>query len=203
MANVSCEVEQVEDKIKELEVSARSRGIPIMMSDGIDYLCDYINENNIKNILEIGSAIGYSAIRMALVDNDIKITTIERDNERYNEAVRNIDEFSLGGQIEIILGDAMDTEVNGLYDLIFIDASKGHNIDFFNKYKKNLREHGVIITDNLSFHGLVENEELAITKGQRGIVRKIKNFIEFLDKQEDFYTEYISLGDKIAVSKRK
>ena len=203
MANVSCEVEQVEDKIKELEVSARSRGIPIMMSDGIDYLCDYINENNIKNILEIGSAIGYSAIRMALVDNDIKITTIERDNERYNEAVRNIDEFSLGGQIEIMLGDAMDTEVNGLYDLIFIDASKGHNIDFFNKYKKNLREHGVIITDNLSFHGLVENEELAITRGQRGIVRKIKNFIEFLDKQEDFYTEYISLGDKIAVSKRK
>lgn len=203
MANVSCEVEQVEDKIKELEVSARSRGIPIMMSDGIDYLCDYINENNIKNILEIGSAIGYSAIRMALVDNDIKITTIERDNERYNEAVRNIDEFSLGGQIEILLGDAMDTEVNGLYDLIFIDASKGHNIDFFNKYKKNLREHGVIITDNLSFHGLVENEELAITRGQRGIVRKIKNFIEFLDKQEDFYTEYISLGDKIAVSKRK
>ena len=203
MANVSCEVEQVEDKIKELEVSARSRGIPIMMSDGIDYLCDYINKNNIKNILEIGSAIGYSAIRMALVDNDIKITTIERDNERYNEAVRNIDEFSLGGQIEIILGDAMDTEVNGLYDLIFIDASKGHNIDFFNKYKKNLKEHGVIITDNLSFHGLVENEELAITRGQRGIVRKIKNFIEFLDKQEDFYTEYISLGDKIAVSKRK
>lgn len=203
MANVSCEVEQVEDKIKELEVSARSRGIPIMMSDGIDYLCDYIRKNNIKNILEIGSAIGYSAIRMALVDNDIKITTIERDNERYNEAVRNIDEFSLGGQIEIILGDAMDTEVNGLYDLIFIDASKGHNIDFFNKYKKNLREHGVIITDNLSFHGLVENEELAITRGQRGIVRKIKNFIEFLDKQEDFYTEYISLGDKIAVSKRK
>lgn len=203
MANVSCEVEQVEDKIKELEVSARSRGIPIMMRDGIDYLCDYIRKNNIKNILEIGSAIGYSAIRMALVDNDIKITTIERDNERYNEAVRNIDEFSLGGQIEIILGDAMDTEVNGLYDLIFIDASKGHNIDFFNKYKKNLREHGVIITDNLSFHGLVENEELAITRGQRGIVRKIKNFIEFLDKQEDFYTEYISLGDKIAVSKRK
>lgn len=203
MANVSCEVEQVEDKIKELEVSARNRGIPIMMSDGIDYLCDYINENNIKNILEIGSAIGYSAIRMALVDNDIKITTIERDNERYNEAVRNIDEFSLGGQIEIILGDAMDIEVNGLYDLIFIDASKGHNIDFFNKYKKNLREHGVIITDNLSFHGLVENEKLAITRGQRGIVRKIKNFIEFLDKQEDFYTEYISLGDKIAVSKRK
>ena len=61
----------------------------------------------------------------------------------------------------------------------------------------------LIITDNLSFHGLVENEELAITRGQRGIVRKIKNFIEFLDKQEDFYTEYISLGDKIAVSKRK
>ena len=203
MANVSCEVEQVEDKIKELEVSARSRGIPIMMSDGIDYLCNYISENNIKNILEIGSAIGYSAIRMALVDNDIKITTIERDNERYNEAVKNIDEFSLGGQIEIILGDAMDTEVNGIYDLIFIDASKGHNIDFFNKYKNQISEHGVIITDNLSFHGLVENEELAITRGQRGIVRKIKNFIEFLDKQEDFYTEYIPLGDKIAVSKRK
>lgn len=203
MANVSCEVKQVEDKIKELEVSARNRGIPIMMSDGIDYLCNYIYKNNIKNILEIGSAIGYSAIRMALVDKDIKITTIERDNERYNEAVKNIDEFSLSGQIEIILGDAMDTEVKGIYDLIFIDASKGHNIDFFNKYKNQISAHGVIITDNLSFHGLVENEELAITRGQRGIVRKIKNFIEFLDKQEDFYTEYIPLGDKIAVSKKR
>lgn len=188
--------------IEEIEVYAKENRVPIMLSDGIDYLCNYIKENKIRNILEIGSAIGYSAIRMALVDKDIRITTIERDEERYNLAVDNIKKFSLEKQITIILGDALMTEVDGEYDLIFIDASKGHSTDFFNRYKSNLASNGVIITDNLSFHGLVEDESLAITKNQKGIVKKIKLFIEFLDNNEEFVTKYVPVGDKISISKR-
>ena len=74
---------------------------------------------------------------------------------------------------------------------------------FFEKYKNNLAPHGVIITDNLSFHGLVEDERLAVTRNQRGIVRKIKSFIEFLDNNEEFKTEYVPVGDRIAISSRK
>ena len=182
---------------------AKENKIPIMQDDGIEYLLNLIQEKNIKNILEIGSAIGYSSIKMALVSNDIKVTTIEKDKERYLLAVDNINKMNLSDRITIINDDALNTTIEGLYDLIFIDASKSHNIDFFKKYSKNLASNGIIVTDNLSFHGLVEDESLAITKNQKGIVRHIKEYIEFLDKNKDYITTYIPLGDKISISKRK
>lgn len=189
--------------IEEIEYYAKENGIPIMLPDGIDFLCNYIKEHNIKNILEVGTAIGYSAIKMALVNNDIKVISIERDKERYTQAVTNINEMGLTNRVTLIYGDAMDTEVDGKYDLIFIDASKGHSIDFFHKYSNNLAHDGVIITDNLSFHGLVEDESLAITKNQKGLVKRIKRFIEFLDNNQEFYTEYVDIGDRISISKKK
>lgn len=193
----------MEEKLREIEEYAKTNRIPIMMRDGIEYLCDYIKEHNVKNILEIGSAIGYSAINMALVDKNIKVMTIEKDSVRYDMAVKNIKDFALNKQISIINDDALNTQIDDVYDLIFIDASKGNNINFFNKYSKNLASGGVIITDNLSFHGLVENDELVKTKNQRGIVNKIKLFIEFLDNNTDFITKYVDVGDKIAISIKK
>ncbi len=189
--------------LKEIEEYAKANRVPIMMPDGIEYLCNYIKENNVKNILEIGSAIGYSAIRMALVSEDIKVTTIEKDTDRYNVAVDNIKKFNLDKQINIILDDALNTQIDGLFDLIFIDASKGHNIDFFNKYSANLAKYGIIVTDNLYFHGLVLDDKLIETKNQGKIVEKIKKFITFLDNNPDFVTNYISVGDGLAISKRK
>ena len=189
--------------IENIQKYAKANNIPIMLPDGIEFLCNYIKEHNIKTILEIGTAIGYSAIKMALVDDSITITTIEKDKDRYNIALDNINKFNLNNRINAILKDALDVELNDKYDLLFIDASKGHNIDFFNKYKENLNDNGVIITDNLSFHGLVENEELAITKNQKGLVKKIKNFIEFLDNNKEFDTIYINVGDKISISERR
>ena len=189
--------------MEELELYASVNNIPIMQKDGILYLCDYIKENNIKNILEIGSAIGYSSIMMASVNSDIKVTTIERDKDRYEMAISNIKKYNLEDRINIIYGDACDVEVEGNYDLIFIDAAKGKNTYFFNKFKNNLNKDGVIITDNLSFHGLVEDNNLVKTKNQRGIVNKIKSYIEFLDNNEEFNTTYIEVGDKISISKRR
>ena len=189
--------------IYEIENYANINNIPIMQEDGIEFLCNYIKENNIKNILEIGSAIGYSAIKMALVNSDIKITTIERDINRYNIALANIDKFRLNNRIDIINGDANEVEINGLFDLIFIDASKASNINFFKKFSKNLTKDGTIITDNLSFHGLVEDDSLVKTKNQRGLVTKIRKYIEYLDNNDDFVTTYVSVGDKISITKRK
>ena len=189
--------------IEEIERYAKENRVPIMLPDGIEFLCNYIKDNNIKNILEIGSAIGYSAIKMALVSSDIKVTTIEKDEDRYNFAVDNIKKFNLDKQISIILDDALNTKIEGKFDLIFIDASKGNNINFFKKYSANLDKYGIIITDNLSFHGLVEDPSLAVTRNQKGIVRKINEFIKFLDTNEEFITEYIPVGDKIAISRWK
>lgn len=189
--------------MRELEEYAKINNIPIMQKDGILYLINYIKDNNIKNILEIGSAIGYSSIMMASINSDIRITTIERDKDRYDLAVSNIKKYNLDNQINIIYGDAVDTDITGMYDLIFIDAAKGKNIFFFEKYKNNLVKRGTIITDNLSFHGLVEDNSLIKTKNQKGIVNKIKDFISFLDNNDEFDTEYIPVGDKIAISKRR
>lgn len=185
-----------------IEDYAKENYVPIMLKDGIEYLCNYIKENNIKNILEIGSAIGYSAIKMALVSNDIKITTIEKDEKRYNMAVANILKFDLNNRINIILNDAKEVELNNKFDLIFIDASKGNNIYFFEKFANNLDKDGVIITDNLSFHGRVEDANLITSKNQLGIVKKIKTFIDYLDNNKEFTTTYIDIGDRIAISKK-
>lgn len=192
----------IDKELSLIEEYAKENYVPIMLKDGIEYLCNYIKENNIKNILEVGSAIGYSAINMALVSEDITITTIEKDEDRYNMAVDNICKFNLNKRINIILGDAKEVELTDKYDLIFIDASKGNNIYFFEKFTDNLAQDGVIITDNLSFHGRVEDASLITSKNQLGIVKKIKTFIEYLDNNKEFTTTYVSVGDKIAISKK-
>ena len=109
--------------MKDLEEYAKKNKIPIMQKDGILYLINYIKENNIENILEIGSAIGYSSIMMASINKNIKVTTIEKDTVRYLEAVSNIQKYNLNKQIKIINKDATEVEINDKFDLIFIDAS--------------------------------------------------------------------------------
>ena len=189
--------------IRVIEEYAKENNVPIMLKDGIEFLTEYIKKNNIKTILEIGSAIGYSAIRMALVDKDIKVTTIERDIERYNEAVKNIKEFNLEDQIEIFNADALDFETDKQYDLIFIDAAKAQYIKFFEKYKKNLKQQGTIISDNLDFHGLVKDPSKTTNRNTIQLVKKINKYIDFLKENKEFKTEFISLGDGIGISKRQ
>lgn len=189
-------------RILELEEYAEKNNIPIMQKDGIEFLLKYIEENNIKNILEIGSAIGYSAIRMALINEDIKVTTIERDKDRYSLAVKNISDFNLNNRIEIILSDAFDVELKGNYDLIFIDAAKSQYIKFFEKFKNNLSKNGVIVSDNLNFHGLTKVDEKILSRNVRGLVRKLNKYVEFLENNEDFETQFYDIGDGVSISKK-
>lgn len=187
-------------RIEDLENYALINNIPIMQKDGIEFLTKYIKDNNIKNILEIGSAIGYSAIKMALVDKYIKVTTIERDTLRYNIAVDNINKFNLSDRINIINDDALNIELNGKYDLIFIDAAKSQYIKFFEKFEKNLNTNGVIVSDNLSFHGLVEDESKTNNRNTKQLVRKIRKYIDYLKNNSNFKTTFYELGDGVAVS---
>lgn len=174
--------------------------VPIMQEEGIKFLINFIKENNIKNILEFGSAIGYSAINMALISNDIEITTIERDTFRYSLAVSNINKFNLEKQITIINDDVFNFEVFKNYDLVFIDAAKAQNTKFFEKVANNTK---YIITDNLSFHGLVGTSIDIKSRNLRGLVRKIENYIEFLKSNKEFETKFYQIGDGVAVSKKK
>ena len=185
-----------------LEKYAKKYNIPIMQKDGINFLTNFIKENNIKNILEIGTAIGYSAIKMALVDKDINIISIERDDIRYNEAIKNIKKFKLDDRIKLIEDDAFNVELNDKFDLIFIDAAKSQNIKFFNKFSKSLSKNKYIITDNLKFHGLVESNE-KLSKNLRQLIKKIKDYIEFLKENKDYETIFYDVGDGISISKKR
>ena len=190
-------------RILDLEKYAEENNIPIMEHDGIEFLLNYIKENDIKKVLEIGSAIGYSAIRMCLVNESITVTTIERDEKRYKEAVKNIKEFNLEDKINIIFDDAFNVELEDTYDLIFIDAAKSQYIKFFEKFKKNLDNKGVIVSDNLKFHGLIDKENEIESRNVRGLVRKLNKYISFLKENNEFETVFYDIGDGISVSKRK
>lgn len=192
------------DKLLKLKNNSLDDDIPIMQDEGLNFLIELIKNKKIKKILEIGTAVGYSAIKMATVSSDIQITTIERDKARYDCARKNIKDFNLNGRINPIFADATELTIDDKYDLIFIDAAKGKNTLFFEKFKNNLNPDGYIVTDNLKFHGCVEKplEEIE-SRNVRGLVRKIRNYIEFLKNNKEFETEFFDVGDGISVSRRK
>lgn len=183
-----------------IEKYALENNVPIMQKDGIEFLTKYIKENNIKNILEIGTAIGYSAIKMALVDNDIHVTTIEREIERYEIAIKNIESFNLQDKIKVIHADAFDVNLTDTYDLIFIDAAKSQYIKFFEKFTNNLIKGGVVVSDNLDFHGLINSNLDELSSNVRGIITKLNRYINFLKENNDYKTTFYSIGDGISVS---
>lgn len=191
--------------IKEIKQYAKDEKIPIMQDDGISFLTTFILKSQPKRILEIGTAIGYSAIMMALCNPNIHVTTIERDEKRYLEAVKNIKKLDLEDRITLIFNDALNVKIEGIYDLIFIDASKSQNIKFFEKFEKNLDKLGYIITDNMMFHGYVSKDESEIkNRDLRGLVRKIKEYRKYLENHDKFNTVFHdNVGDGIALSSRK
>lgn len=197
-------VENIHSDIKEIKEYAKDNNIPIMLDDGINFLTTFIIKHQITNVLEVGTAIGYSAIMMALASPNVKITSIERDRDRYLEAVKNIKKFHLEDRITLIYNDATEVKFSDQFDLIFIDAAKGKNMAFFKKFSKNLTEDGFIVTDNIKFHGYVDKDEKEIkTRNLRGLVRKIKEYIGFLKDNNEYKTVFYDVGDGISVSQRK
>lgn len=186
--------------MERLEKYALKENIPIMQKDGIEFLVRYIEKNNIKSILEIGTAIGYSAIKMAKLSSDINIVTIERDYNRYDLALKNINDYNVDKQIKVIYGDALNIDIKDKFDLIFIDAAKAQYIKFFNKYKDNLKDNGVIVSDNLNFHGLVKEDVSKMSRNVRGLVTKINRYVDFLRENNSFITQFYDIGDGISIS---
>ena len=190
--------------IKELKENALFNKIPIMQDEGIDYLTTYIIKNGVERVLEIGTAVGYSSIMMCLVCPKVSVVTIERDEERYMEALKNIKEFNLEDRITPIFKDALDVKLKDKFDLIFLDGAKGQNINFFEHFENNLEKDGTFITDNINFHGYVDKKEEDIkSKNLRGLVKKIKAYKEYLLNNPSYDTIFLNLGDGIAVTQRK
>lgn len=192
--------------LSKMEHYAKEHNVPIMELAGIEAMLQLLRIQKPKMILEVGTAIGYSALRMAYALPESKIVTIERDAERYQLAEQYINESCKNGQILIIKGDALEVEEDvkkhGLYDAIFIDAAKGQYQRFFEMYSRYLAKDGMIITDNVLFKGLVCEPEIE-NKRIRNMVKKIDGFNKWLMSHPEYYTVILPVGDGVAISKKR
>lgn len=158
-----------------------------------------------KNILEIGTAIGYSSLIMAKASSDMaKITTIEKRKDMVNIAKENINKSNYKDKINVLHGDARELlpKIDKKYDFIFLDASKGHYLDFFNKSIKLLKKGGVILSDNVLYKGMVANDEL-VHRRKKTIVKRMRSYLEYLSKLENYDTSIIPIGDGVALTYKK
>lgn len=183
---------------------AKENNVPIIEEDSLFLIQSILNMIDAKNMLEIGTAIGYSALSFACAKEDLHIDTIERNTEMYKQAVNNVEKLNLNSRVNLIFSDALEIDNTrlGKYDVIFIDAAKAQYQKFFDKYISLLNENGIVLTDNIVFHGCVEEQE-NLSKNVRSMVKKINNYNHYLNTLEDFNTYYIDSGDGLAITMRK
>jgi predicted O-methyltransferase YrrM len=190
----------------EMEEFAAENQVPIMELAGIETMLQILRIHDSKKILEVGTAIGYSALRMADALPNAAIVTIERDVERIQLATEFIQRSNHQEQIFLIKGDALEVEEQvrsqAPFDAIFVDAAKGQYKKFFEIYSKYLNKDGIIITDNVLFKGLVAESEIE-SKRIRNLVKKIDEFNHWLMSHPDYHTVIIPVGDGVAISKRR
>ncbi len=195
-------MDKLRELINEIKDYGHKNNVPIMSEDTINTINKIINDNEIHSILEIGTAIGYSTICFASNKCVNNITSIERDNDRFDIAVSNV-KLSELNNIVLIHGDALEININDKFDLIIIDAAKSQNMNFLNKYSSNLNKNGIIIIDNLNFHGYVGKSSEIKSRNLRQMVRKIEKFIDYLKNNDEYDVEFIEVGDTIGVCKKK
>ena len=196
--------EKEHEVFEQLRNYAEANNVPIIKRDSLVLIQSFLNMINAKTMLEVGTAIGYSALGFAISKDDLLIDTIERNEEMYHQAMKNIKALNMDNRINVIFDDALlvDNSILKTYDVIFIDAAKAQYQKFFDKYAPLLNENGVILTDNIIFHGCVENQE-NLSKNVRSMVKKIDNYNHYLNTLEEYNTYYIDSGDGLAITMRK
>ena len=190
--------------LNEIKKEALKNNVPIIQDPSLEKIKELIVENNVSNILEIGTAVGYSALSFLSMGAK-KIVTIERNEEMYHKAIENIMALNKMNEIEVIFGDALDIDIshfNKEFDLLFIDAAKAQNIKFFERFSPFVKDDGIIVVDNILFHGVKADDE-NISKNLKSLVLKIQKFINWLNQNEEFETVYFNEGDGLAISRRR
>lgn len=183
---------------------AKNHHIPVMMDEGLALLKSKIREYNCHSFLEIGTAVAKTSLEIAAMYPDMKVVTIERDPEMIQQALSRIETSPYKSRITLIQGDALTVEVpSGPYDCIFIDAAKAQYTRFFEKYVCLLSNNGIIVSDNMNFHGLVDHPERTHNRNTKNLVKKINKYKEYLRSLEDFETIFYEDGDGVAVTLRR
>jgi predicted O-methyltransferase YrrM len=194
---------ETKEWITEMEQNALDHHIPIMDPVSMQFVLQLIQIQRPENILEIGTATGYSALRMAEACPDTKVTTIERDEQRFHQAAENIESLDKQHQIEIVFGDALEIlpELpHESFQMIFIDAAKGQYKHFFELSHPLLKNNGIILSDNVLFKGYVTNPEHIKQSRHQKMVKKLQAYNQFITGHPSYHTSIVPIGDGVAIS---
>ena len=191
--------------LKEIEDSARENGVPIVQKETGVFLEFMTSMKKPKRILELGTAVGFSSILMYEASGtEPDIVTIERDEKMIELATLNLDKFNLSHKIKIEQGDCLEVleNLDEPFDLIFMDAGKGHYNHFLPHCLRLLKEDGIIVADNVLFRGMVASQEL-VKRRKITIVKRMRTYLELVTQDKNLITSVIPMGDGIAVTKRR
>ena len=195
-------IPQREGQLLEMERYAKENDVPISQPESIRLIEVLLKLMNAKNILEIGSAIGYSAIRMSRA-TDARVVTVELSEEMVSIAEKNIKEAGLSDKIQIIQGDGCkvlgEMQGEGLFDVIFVDAAKGQYMELFEDCVRLLRKGGLLISDNILYKGMTATDELVVRR-KITIVRRLRAYLEMLKNNKELSTSIVPIGDGVALS---
>lgn len=190
------------DFLNELEKFARDNKIPVLLSDSAGFLANFVKQKQFCNILEIGTAIGYSGSIMLLASPNARLTTIEKNEESFNRATQTFKSLNLSGRTTQILGDGFE-EIQKLcaqglkFDLIFLDGPKGQYLKYYPVLLNMLQKNGCLLADNVLFRGLVRSQQ-DVGHKQRAMVNKLRQFLHEIETRPDLSTTIHQIGDGIA-----
>ena len=190
--------------IDNIKKKALEDKVPIIKDGGLEFLLKTVKERNCKDILELGTAVGYSSMQMASISKDIHIDTIEKNEDMYSQAVENIKNNGFNDQIDVHFTPIEDFSTEKMYDLIFVDAAKAQYGKYMEQFLPNLKQDGIMLFDNMIFHGLIYDVDSIEPRSKRALVRKIVKFREFVQQDPRFdIMLYDDIGDGILVLCRR
>ena len=195
----------MEKILEQIKQEAILNNVPIIQDDGLKILISFINEIKAEKILEIGTAVGYSALCFSTIPSVKRIDTFERNDAMYKKALENIKKCQKEDTVNSWFGDALEIDLKMLssdYDLLFIDAAKAQSQKFFERFLPFVKPNGLIIVDNMLFHGIKKTDP-GISRNVRQLVTKIERFTNWIKNNEMFDVTFYDGGDGLAVIKRK
>lgn len=193
--------------ILELKKFAIENDVPIIRDETKSFLRLIINLKRPENVLEIGTAIAYSTLVIHRSFPEAKIVTIENYEKRITEAKKNIDKFFGDGEVELVEDDASvylkNSDKDNFFDLVFLDGAKAQYINWINDIKRLMKKNAILISDNIFKEGEILESKFLIRKRDRTIHKKMREFLHFIAKDEDFDTYIFNIGDGLSVSIKK
>ena len=193
----------MKELLKDIKQKAIDDLVPIMSDESIEFIVTSLLKYQCKSILEVGTAVGFSALSIASAIPDAKITTIERDELRYAQAIQNISLLNLSHRVNALLVDALDYRCTETVDALIIDAAKAQNKTFFDRFFPFVKPRGIVIVDNLDFHG--HNEHIDLLSDRRNLrqmVSKIKAFEDYINNRSDLCVDRVFVGDGMMLIRR-